>query len=444
MSLVGRLAAARPAPRVEKPEKDLSLPRARASASTALRGDRTGRAPYLVEWHKRFAFPVAAVVFALVAFPLAVRSHRGGRSIALVGSLVILVAYYLVLTSLESVGAAARLPPALAIWTPNLLFSALGASLLVATAREWRCPRAARSLWRALAAAGARAARGGATPTAARRRAGARDSTHILDRYLLREYLVFMGIGLAVAAALFVVIDLLQTLDRYLRMKPPLIYVLEHFVYRVPAALHDGLPVVMLVATIFLFLALSRYHELTAMKAAGMSLYRVSAPMLVLGPGVAVASRALPGAAAAAAQRAGRRGGPGEDPRPAPAPPAVARAPVAADRRQPLLPRGAAPPRHQRPVRRDRARGRPADFRLQSRLDARRAHWTPEGWELSDGAFREFGPEGEVQTIPFALTAIDLQEEIERLHEDPEADRGHELSRAAGLRRRGWRRPASR
>ena len=37
------------------------------------------RAPFEVEWHKRFAFPLAALVFALVGFPLAVRSHRGGR-----------------------------------------------------------------------------------------------------------------------------------------------------------------------------------------------------------------------------------------------------------------------------------------------------------------------------------------------------------------------------
>jgi len=34
------------------------------------------------------------------------------------------------------------------------------------------------------------------------------------------------------------------TLDRYLRMKPPVIYIFEHFAYRLPAALHEGLPVV--------------------------------------------------------------------------------------------------------------------------------------------------------------------------------------------------------
>ena len=61
-----------------------------------------------------------------------------------------------------------------------------------------------------------------------------------------------MAAATAVAAVLFVVIDLLQTLDRYLRIKPPLLYVVEHFAYRLPAALHDGLPVIVLVATIFL------------------------------------------------------------------------------------------------------------------------------------------------------------------------------------------------
>jgi lipopolysaccharide export system permease protein len=80
----------RSAPRVEKPEKDLSLGALHQQLDQVR--DPAGRAPFLVEWHKRFAFPVAAVVFALVAFPLAVRSHRGGRSIALVASVAILVA----------------------------------------------------------------------------------------------------------------------------------------------------------------------------------------------------------------------------------------------------------------------------------------------------------------------------------------------------------------
>src|SRR5207245_11561132 len=51
--------------------------------------------------------------------------------------------------------------------------------------------------------------------------------------------------------------------------------------------------------------------------------------------------------------------------------------------------------------------------RRTGRLDARRAHGTAGGWELSEGAYREIGPEGKVQTVAFGLTALDLKEELE-------------------------------
>src|SRR2546430_1034633 len=278
-------------PRVEKPEKDLSLDDLGAKIAE-YRDDPHSRAPFEIERHKRYALPLAALVFGLVGFPLAIRSHRGGRSIALVGSLAILVTYYIMMTSLEGAALNARIPSAMAIWAPNALFGLVGLGLLIATAREWRWP-AMPAVWRTLAAV----RRAVPVERLRWRRQGARgprDSTHIIDRYLVREYLTFMGIGLAVAAALFVVIDLVQTLDKYLRVKPPLLYVLEHFAFRLPAALHDGLPVIVLVATIFLYLTLSRHHELTALKAAGVSLYRVSLPIVGLGIAVAIGAGLFP------------------------------------------------------------------------------------------------------------------------------------------------------
>jgi LPS export ABC transporter permease LptG len=395
--------------KAEKPEKDLPLAGLEERIEE-LKNDRYAQAPYKVEWHKRFAFPLAALVFALVAFPLAVRSHRGGRSIALVGSLVILVAYYVVLTSLEGPALRTRVPAWLAIWTPNIMFTVIGTALLVATSREWRMP-SLRVLWKALNAASRAIPQRRRGPV--RATVGGRDSTHILDRYLVRELLAFMAIGLAVAGTLFVVVDLLQTLDRFIRNKPPLIFVLEHFVYRLPAALQQGLPVVMLVATIFLFLALTRAHELTAMKAAGMSLYRVAAPVLLLAVLVALISGLFQELLLPRLNELG-------------------------DEVDNVKIRGNLP-RHLQS--RERLWLRTGDsrfyrvellnpaasdmygvtvlevdqktFRLKSRLDARRAHWTPDGWELTDGAFREFGPAGEVQTLPFVMTAVDLQDEID-------------------------------
>src|SRR5438309_1780285 len=396
--------------RVEKPEKDLTLAELGAKIAE-YRNDPHSRAPFEIERHKRYALPIAALVFGLVAFPLAIRSHRGGRSIALVGSLAILVTYYLTMTSLEGAALRTRIPAAVAIWSANVVFGVVGLGLLIATAREWRWP-AMPAVWRLLEAL--RRALPGRPSWRPRHHqtGGPRDSTHIIDRYLVREYIAFMGIGLAVAAALFIVIDLVKTLDKYLRVKPPLMYILEHFAYRLPAALHDGLPVVMLVATIFLFLTLSRYHELTALKAAGVSLYRVSAPVLGVGLLVAIGAGLFQELALPVLNERGEE---------------VDRVKI----------RGQAP-RHLQS--RQRLWVRSADtrfyrvellnpgtndlygvtileldreFRLTGRLDARRAHWTAGGWELSEGAYREIGPEGKVQTVAFGLTALDLKEELE-------------------------------
>ena len=398
------------APRVEKPEKDLTL-RQLGVRIAEFRRDAHSRAPFQIERHKRYALPLAALVFALVAFPLAVRSHRGGRSVALGASLVILLGYYLVMTSLEGSALRLRIRPWVAIWTPNLVFAAGGAGLLLATVREWRWPAMPR-LWRLLGAARR------LVPSRPRRRvrahaAGtARDSTHIIDRYLVREYVTFMGIGLAVAAVLFVVIDLLQTLDRYLRLKPPLLYIAEHFAYRLPAALHDGLPVVMLVATIFLFLTLSRYHELTAFKAAGLSLYRISAPVLGLALAVAVGAGVFQELALPALNERGdevdRVKIRGQAPRHLQSRQRLwLRSSDTRFYRVELLHPGTNDMYGVTVLELDR------DFRIASRLDARRAHWTPAGWELSEGAYRDVSQDGQVRTVPFVWTALELKEEME-------------------------------
>lgn len=401
------------APRVEKPEKDLGIfELVAAERRLALDGQST--APYLVEFHKRLAFPVAAIVFIMVGFPLAIRSHRGGRGIALVASLAIVVTYYLLLTSLEGLALSRRIAPWVAIWTPTLLFGVVGFVLLRSSAM--RVPAGwANILWHLRAFVPARA--GGPGRSVSRRRRpprirGRRESSHLMDRYLVREFLMYLGFGLGIGTALFVVVDLLQTLDRYLRTKPPLTYILEHFVYRLPAGLYQGLPVIVLVSTIFLFLTLSRQHELTALKAAGVSLYRVSLPILLLAFGVSVGSVVFQETLLPVLNSKGEE----------------------VDK---IKIRGELPRHLQRRTqiwyRSSESRffkvdlldpaGRQMDgltileidrsFRLLNRLDAARARWAPRGWEFERGWFREFGADGSVESVPFTLTSLELPETVE-------------------------------
>jgi lipopolysaccharide export system permease protein len=254
--------------------------------------------PYLVEIHKKFAIPTACVVFSFLGVPLGIRAHRGGRWGAFVALLPIVLFYYVGLTIGENIGDAGRIPPWLAMWTPNLIVGTLALYLLRANLRERPVPLVAllqRGFWaivawsqtalrRAPSAAARRQNAGAATKiTRARgRRVRRSNALNIVDRYLSVEFLTLFLYGIALASVVVIVGDLMTTLERYIRLKPGLHLILLHFVYRTPPFVYQGLHIVMLMSTILLFLGLSRSNELTALKAGGVSLYRVSLPVFGL------------------------------------------------------------------------------------------------------------------------------------------------------------------
>jgi LPS export ABC transporter permease LptG/LPS export ABC transporter permease LptF len=398
------------APRSWKPEKSLTVAELAASADAA--PDARAAAPFRIELQKRWALPFAALAFAVIGFPLAAGSVQRGRGLALVASLAVLATYYLVMSSLEGQALAGQLPVWLAIWLPNLLTIAAGAGLMVyqlAPTPSSKAAWAGRALRRRLSI---RSPRFGPRPLVERRPRTSRDSTHLIDRYLVRTYLIYFGLTVLVAATLFVVIDLLDTLDRYLRHKPPLRYIVQHFVYRLPVGVHDRLHIVTLVATVFVFLAMSRHHELTAMKAAGISLFRVSAPILALALLTSGATGLFQEFFVPDLNQRGDE----------------------LDRVKIL----GMPPRHlwvrqrvwfrstdTRFFRLDlvdptsnEVRGLTVleidrDFQLLNRLDAARAQWAPEGWVLSAGALTEIDAGDRIQTIPFSMTAIAMPERFD-------------------------------
>jgi len=397
--------------RLEKPERDMTL-RQLGREIRRLELARQIVTPYRLERHKRFAFPAAAMVFAMVGYPLGIRAQRHGRGVALAVSLAIVVCYYFMVTSLEGLALRGRVPAMVAVWAPAALFGTLGAIMLVGTARGVPRPLA-RVAWRirdlVAAARPRRSLPVLALPVPVRVR---RASTYILDRYLLREYMKFLGIGLAVGAVLFVVVDLLQNLDRFLRLKPRMSFVLQHFALRLPATLYEGLPMIVLVATVFLFLALTRDRELDAMKAAGISLYRVSLPVLLLAGLLSVGAvtfqeTLLPAINARAEEldRVKIRGG----------------LPRHLQKRTQLWYR-ASDVRFFRlelvdPVARSldglMLLELDGNFRLGMRVDARQAQWTGTGWTLTDGATQRYPGGSEVQREPFRRLAVSMPETME-------------------------------
>jgi lipopolysaccharide export system permease protein len=88
------------------------------------------------ELHSRFAFPFASLVFAVVAVPLGLQNRRSGKSAGFSTSIGILLAYYVVQSLLRTLAEKGSLPPALALWLPNIIFLGLGWYLLRMASQE--------------------------------------------------------------------------------------------------------------------------------------------------------------------------------------------------------------------------------------------------------------------------------------------------------------------
>lgn len=86
--------------------------------------------PYLVQWHRRLALPVAPLLFGLVAVPLGLRRTRGARSWGTFLCIVLVFAYYVLLSLGQFLGEAGFVPAALSLWLPNAAFAAAAIPLL--------------------------------------------------------------------------------------------------------------------------------------------------------------------------------------------------------------------------------------------------------------------------------------------------------------------------
>jgi lipopolysaccharide export LptBFGC system permease protein LptF len=89
-----------------------------------------------VELHKRYAFPFACIVFALIGVPLGIQPRRSGRSYGFVFSILLLLGYYISLTGSEILALRGTIPPYMAGWAPNVIFGAFGMYLLIKMAKE--------------------------------------------------------------------------------------------------------------------------------------------------------------------------------------------------------------------------------------------------------------------------------------------------------------------
>lgn len=271
-----------------------------------------------IELNTRFSYPFACLVLMLIGVPLGLSSKRGGKSTGFVLTLLLVFAYYLVTNVGVAFAKSGKLSPFLGVWAANLIFAAFGIALLqqlagggfllnafnaVSASLEkfaLRLTPKALAQWLTRSSGSSQNAdqmppQGPAAPmhptethhpapTFIQRMRHLFKTSFplLLDEYVMRSYAANFLLSLGAFALLYVVFTFFELMGDIIRNQTPFIIVGEYLINLLPFIINAVTPLCSLLAVLITFGALNRSSELTAMKATGISLYRVVAPVLVV------------------------------------------------------------------------------------------------------------------------------------------------------------------
>ena len=252
---------------------------------------------YTIELNKRFSYPVACIALMLVGVPLGLSSRRGGKSSGFVVTVGLVFIYYFFSSTGVALAKQGKLSPFLGVWAANILFALLGTILLHSFSHGY-LSRFNATLLRVLAVF--RAAVKSLVPSLNRPDAP-RDVTPskragrtyrfplIFDGYVIREFLSTLALVMVTFIMLSLFFSFFELLGDIIHNRTALITVGDYLVNLIPYMVYSLTPLCALLAELITFGNLSRSSELTAMKASGVSIYRLIAPVMLLTAVIATA-----------------------------------------------------------------------------------------------------------------------------------------------------------
>lgn len=105
----------------------------------------------------------------------------------------------------------------------------------------------------------------------------------ILQRYILREYLKIFLMSLGTLVLIYLTIDFFEKIRRFVEHGADPLPILTFFLLKLPRILFEMIPLAFLFTTVLALGYFSKTHEITAIKASGISLLKALSPLLILG-----------------------------------------------------------------------------------------------------------------------------------------------------------------
>src|ERR1700726_4324163 len=249
---------------------------------SAQTGDPITRRWHLIEYHRRLALPTACIVFAMVGIPLGLSSKKGGKSSGFVLTILLVFVYYSISLIGVTLARQGHLSPAAGVWLADLAFFIGGMLLLWQSERRPIELTAIRSWFKSSWVK--------ASLTPAPRPSTLQERRHlfnmrfptILDDYVLRDFVLYLAMIAGSFVMLLLVFTLFELFGDILRNDVSLLTVGEYLLNVTPYFLYYPIaPLSMLLAVLVTFGLLQRSNEITAIKATGISLYRIVVPVLI-------------------------------------------------------------------------------------------------------------------------------------------------------------------
>ena len=255
-------------------EREMTIAQLRELAREYEAGGRSGASP-LMEIQKKYSIPAACLVFGLLGLTFGATRRRDGKMASFVQGLALIFAYYVLLWLGQALARTGFLPAWLGVWAPNIILGGLALGSLVqrltAVERPLQIP----------------------IPPGLRKVAAVKDAAtsaglaslgipfvRLLDRYVVGNYLRVFLLATVGLSGLFYIVGFLDFSDELFRGDTSWQAVLTYFWFATPQYLYYIVPMGVLLATLATIGVLTRNSELVVMKASGISLYRVAAPLL--------------------------------------------------------------------------------------------------------------------------------------------------------------------
>ncbi len=273
------------------------------------------------EFHKRLAVSVSPLLVTALGVALGTTRRRGGRGYGFGLSLLLAAFYYLLLLAGENMARAGRLPPSVALWGGNLFLALYSFAVL---SERYSLSRTLEKLAERLGVTSealpplrARIASGWDDFRTRLRRLADEVSEHLVrllrprresvasfryakigivrfplsiaDRYMAERFLSLYLTVLVGLWTLFILFTVFELSSDILANQIPARFVAEYLVFLSPSVLSYLAPPSALIAALASMSILSQSGELTALRAAGVSLYRASLPLLLASSALALA-----------------------------------------------------------------------------------------------------------------------------------------------------------